>query len=219
MKQLVLLSILVTFLYAQNPNVYSSLGNVIYGSLDAVDKLKKLADYKQHEKKIDKYIENVLDLKKYGFAIDSGDYSIDKHEYLSRLRKIFKTYDYFVRNAKRSFKESIQTNNTELFTGIINSGLIDTDIYKKDILNYYLKHSDELDSNQVIVKLRNKDSLIKKHREVHQNIEADAQKAKIKRIRKKDKRQDEAFKKLLEEELLQKKKEIRENQKKELFGS
>ena len=53
MIKLLILSLLATFLMAQNPKVYSALGDVIYDNLENIERLKDIPAFSQFEKKID----------------------------------------------------------------------------------------------------------------------------------------------------------------------
>ena len=223
MKKLVILFLLATLIFAQNPNVYSALGDVIYNNVDAIEKLKHIPEFSASKEKIEKYIEDVHNIKKDGFAIESGDKSLDKDEYLNKLRELSKINDSFVRDVKTSFKESITSENNELFLATVNSGLIDTNFCKQDILEYYLNHSDDINASAVIQELLDEEAVVKKRitesRQKSRNTIEKIQADKIKRIRQRDKFRQEAIKKSLEEEVIKKKKEILENQKKELSES
>lgn len=216
MKKLVLLSLLATLALAQNPRVYSALGDIIYDNISKIEKLKQTAEFSVLESKIDKYIEDVQNTKKDGFSIESNDKNINKGEYLSKLRELSKSNDFFVREVKNYFVESIKTQDNRLFIATVNSGLIDTKAHKQEIVNYYLKHSGDIDASGVIQGFLNENVAIKKRtkkRKTHIEVNN------IKRIRQRDKRLEEAVRKSLEDELIQKKKVIRADQERELSGN
>ncbi len=219
MKKLVLLSLLATLALAQNPRVYSALGDVIYDNVSKIEKLKQIAEFSILESKIDEYVEDVRNAKKDGFSIESKDKNINKGEYLGKLRELSKSNDFFVIEVKNYFVESIKTQDNRLFTAIINSGLIDTKAHKQEIVNYYLKHSSDLDASEVIQGFLDEDVAIKKRTKTSKEIKKHIEASNIKRIRQRDKRLEEAVKKSLEDELIQKKKVIRENQERELSGN
>ncbi|MCF6310201.1 MAG: hypothetical protein L3J19_07010 [Sulfurimonas sp.] len=214
MKKLIFLSLLATLALAQNPRVYSALGDVMYDNVEKIEKLKNIAEFSILQSKIDKYVEDVRNTKKDGFSIESKN--IDKSEYLTKLRKLSKTNDFFVRDVKKYFIESIEIQDNRLFTATVNSGLLDTKAHKQEIINYYLKHSDDLDASGVIQSFLDENSAIKKRTKANKDINKNIEISKIKRIRQRDKRLEEAVRKSLEEELIQKKNKIRQYQKKEL---
>ena len=49
MKITIILSLLATFLMAENPKVYSALGDVIYDNVDNITKLQSIDSYKIHD--------------------------------------------------------------------------------------------------------------------------------------------------------------------------
>jgi hypothetical protein len=218
MKKLVILSLLTTLLFAQNPRVYSALGDVVYDNVQSIEKLKYISEFSTEKEKIEEYVKDVNETKKDGFAVESKNESINKSSYLDKLRELSKMNDYFKRAVRENFKSSIQNENSELFSKIVNSGLIDINSYKQDIKTYYSKHSDEIDPSGVIQNILDEDASLKiqsKAKLIDKNIQEDN----IKRIRAKDKIQQEAIQKSLEKEVNKKKQEIREYQKKELLGN
>jgi len=70
MIKIILLSLLSTLLIAQNPNIYSALGDVIYDNVEKIEKLKKekvqikskISEINNLKAEIDK-IKQVLSLK------------------------------------------------------------------------------------------------------------------------------------------------------------
>ena len=103
---------------------------------------------------------------------------------------------------------------------MIDYGLLDTAEYKEEILDYYSKHSQEMEPSEIIKTFLNekkeKQKIIQERIKVIKTSKKDIEAARIKRIRQRDKEKEEAVIKLLDEEVTQKKKDIRENQKKEL---
>ncbi|PHQ65144.1 MAG: hypothetical protein COB99_05715 [Sulfurimonas sp.] len=222
MIKLLILSLLATYLIAGNPKVYSALGDVIYDNVDNIEKLKKIAEFSQFEKKIDSYVKEVYEAKDVGYAIEAGDKTKDKKEYLQTIRELSKTNDFFHRTTVTSYKSSITNQNNELFSNTINSGLIDTKKYKAKILEYYFAHCTDMNTSGVIKKYLDEDEQLKRKEIVAKKstlTKKQIQEAKIKRIRKKDKAKQELIQKALEEELIKKKSEIRKEQIEELTKS
>ncbi len=216
MKILLLITLLTLQLFAVNPKVYSALGDKLYDNLEYIDALQNNIEFKMYKKEILEYLFDVKSLKGIGFQIDKGESPITKKEYLKNLRKLSKTNDFFVKTVNKIFQRSIIKENSREFLNMVNTGLVDTDRYKDDIKEYYYKHKNELDiSGSVIEKFVQEDTKNKK-RVYTGPTKEEIQKAKIERIRAKDKEKQEAIVKSLEKELLLKKKKIREEQKKEL---
>jgi len=201
------------------PNVYSALGDVIYGNIDSIVKLQELDAFKSFSEKINNYSKSVEKSKAIGFDIESGDKYIDKATYLEKLRTLSKENDYFVRSVKSAYQSSIERQDSKLFLETVNSGLVDTDKNRDQIVEYYLKHSQDINASGVIQKYLDEDAQLKKKKKSYDYAKAKRlhDEAKIRRIREEDKKKQAELEKELTEEVKQKKIEIRENQKKELF--
>ncbi len=241
MKKIVIMSLLATILIANNldvnstqksdvnatqkvkterfPNVYSALGNIIYSNVANIVKLKELNSFKSFSEKIDDYSKNVEKLKSIGFKIESGDKSIDKSTYLKSLRALSKENDYFVRSVKNAYATSIQKQDSDLFVQAVNSGLIDTEKNREQIVEYYLSHSQDINASGIIQKYLDEDAMLKLKKKSYSYEKAKKlrDEAKVRRIREEDKKKQAQLEKELTEEVKQKKLEIIENQKRELF--
>jgi hypothetical protein len=219
MKTILLISILTTLLLAQNPKIYTTLGDTIYDNANKITKLKELSSFSKYSEQITKYISDIDKTKQLGFDIESGKTAIKKDEYLKQLRELSKTNDFFVRAVKKSFELSIKNKDNELFTWTINSGLLQTQDYKKDIIDYYCINREDINSSGLIQKYLDEDSKLIKHidKKIKKQLATDKkQDAKIKRIRAKDLAEQEAVNKSLEDDMKRKKAEIIKEQKKEL---
>lgn len=216
MKFLVILSLLATLLTAQLPNVYSSLGDEIYTSVENVKKLKEIASYADLKDRINKYIEDVEQAKKDGIAIDEGKNEKSKGEYLKKLRELSKEYAYFQRSANSSFNSAIKNNDNSLFLEVVNSGILDMGAYKKEILSYYKKHSDEIKASGLLEALLNEETKRKEWQKANSVTKKDLDMNKIKRLRANDKLQEAQEIKRLDAQVKEKKKQIREYQQREL---
>ena len=213
MKFFVILSLLATLIFSQTPNVYSSLGDKIYASVNNMENIKRLPEFSHLQDKIDNYLLDVEKARKDGIAIDSGDNATDNKVYLKKLRELSSEYDYFKRSVYSSFKSSIKDSDSRLFSSVVNSGMMDVKEHKKDILDYYYRHSDEINPSGVIEELVNEDAKTKKRRKTSRvSVESD----KIKRLRANDKLQEAAEIRRLEAELKERKRQIREYQQREL---
>ena len=219
MYKLFLLSFFAIVLFAQNPKVYSALGDVIYDNVDNIAKLSKIDEYKIYKQKIQKYVNQVKLTKMMGFSLENGDKSINPKEYLDKLRKLSAENDFFVRSVDASFHEALERNNSALFYQIINSGLLNTQRYKKSIIDYYFQHSQEISTEGLIQKYLDEDAKLKAKREAQKRrykSRKELERERIRRIRERDKKAQEALEKKLDEKLKKKKEQIREYQKEEL---
>jgi hypothetical protein len=219
MYKLLLIILTFTFLSANNPKPYAALGDVIYNNVDKIEALSYLDSYSLYAKEIDTYVSEVKEAKVEGIKLEMGEPSISKKDYLNRLRKLSKTNDYFVRGIRSNFKNSMSTNNYKLFSVVINSGLMDTEKHKNEIIDYYYKHQDQIDPKGVIEEFLNKDAKLKALKEAQRRkykTKKMLEEEKIKRIRAEDKEAQKALELKLQKELENKKLKIREEQKKEL---
>ena len=210
---------MATFLSAHNPNPYSALGDVIYDNVSNIESLKQIDSYRLYADDIDKYVSEVDEAKIQGYELEKAATSKTKNEYLNRLRTLSKTNDYFLRSINNKYKESMKKDDYKLFLQIINSGLINTQKKKKEIINYYYKNKENIDSTGVIdtfleedAKLRLNKDRQKKHYKTKKQLEAE----KIKRIRENDKAAQKKLEEDLQKDLNTKKAEIRKIQRKEL---
>ena len=201
------------------PNVYSALGDVIYGNVDKIVKLKELDTFKSFSEKINSYAKKVEKSKAIGFDIESGNKNIDEVSYLETLRSLSKENDYFVRSVRSAYKSSIKEEDNQLFLQTVNSGLLNTDKKRDQIVEYYLKHSQDINASGIIQKYLDEDAKLKTKKKTYDYAKAKKlrDEAKIRRIREEDKKKQAELEKELTEEVKQKKLEIIENQKKELF--
>ncbi len=219
MYKLILITLMATFLSAHNPNPYAALGDVIYDNVSNIESLKQIDSYRLYADDIDKYVSEVDEAKIQGYELEKAATSKTKNEYLNRLRTLSKTNDYFLRSINNKYKESMKKDDYKLFLQIINSGLINTQKKKKEIINYYYKNKENIDSTGVIdtfleedAKLRLKKDRQKKHYKTKKQLEAE----KIKRIRENDKAAQKKLEEDLQKDLNTKKAEIRKIQRKEL---
>jgi len=220
MKNIILLFAFCAFLFAKNPNIYAVLGDVIYDNAVKIEKLKTVSEYVESLDMLNKYLEDVNKTKEMGFKVQSGDKSVNTKEYLNKLRELSKTNDFFVRQVYKTYKTALETEDSWLLTQMINSGLMDTDKYKDEIVKYYMTHSDVMDTEGVIQKYLDEDEKLRKQQEALREKSAlskeEMQRARIKRLRENDKLKQEAVQKSLEQEVSKEKTKIRENQLKEL---
>ncbi len=210
---------LTALLFAKNPAIYAALGDVIYDNVGKVEKLKDSSTYAPYVKEIEKYVGDVQKAKENGLLLELSEAPITKKEYLNTLRKLSKTNDYFMRSANANYVASMRDNNFTLFSDMINSGIIDTQEHKQEIIDYYFQHSDDINATGVIQNYLDEDAKLKEKRDAlskHYKSKKMLEQEKIDRIRENDKSEQERLEKQLQEEVKKKKLEIREYQKKEL---
>jgi hypothetical protein len=208
----ILALLLLATLLSANPKIYSALGDVVYDNVEKIKELKNIKELQEYESEIDRYVISVYAAKKMGFSADINSEDLDKKEYLNRLRKLSKTNDMFYKYVQDLYKESIEKEDAKLWQKLINSGLIDTQRYKYEILEFYFAHSSELDEQGVVKEFLDRDKDLKtKNTKKNTSIllNEEAQEDKIKSIRKKDKLKQEKTQKTLEDEQKKKKAEIK----------
>ena len=220
MKKLLILFLFTTFLWGQNPQAYAALGDVIYDNAKGIKKLQSINSFSVLKPKIEKYLLDVSETKKYGFALDNNKDATTKKEYLNKLRELSKTNDFFVRSARSTYRSALQNNDSQLFSKLLNTGLIDIKSNLTQIKTYYEQHSDEINATQYVKNFFDEDEKLKqealKSKKPHITKEQ-LEELRIKRIRENDRAKREALKKALDEEAIRKKIKIREEQKKELL--
>jgi hypothetical protein len=218
MYKLILLLCITLILEAKNPYPYSALGNVIYDNVSKVRDLQYIGEFAPYEEKINNYVARVKKVKSTGYALEKGDYK-DKMAYLTKLRALAKEYDAIRRSVELAYEKALKNDDVVLFNKVINSGLLDTDKYKKEIIDFYFEHMDTMSANGIIDSYLKEDAKLRAKRAAKRKrylSKKQKELERIKRIRRNDKQQQERLEKELEFELKKKKKEIREYQKREL---
>ena len=219
MYKTIFLILLTTILTATYPKPYAVLGNVIYDNAINIEKLHSIDECKLNKSEIQKYIDKVNETKKYGYALEQKKANKDKKVYLDKLRALSKINDQYLREAKAAYKRSMNKNNYKLFTKIINSGVVDIEENKDEIIDYYYKHSEDINASGVIESVLAEDAKLKARKEAlkrHNRTKKELELEKIKRIRENDRLAKSKLEKELQLNLDKKKREIREKQKKEL---
>lgn len=219
MYKLFLISILTTFLAAANPKPYAALGDTIYNSVKVIEGLKELDAYTVYMDDINTYLASVADAKKLGYLIEQGKAPNEKKNYLNKLRKLSQTNDYYLRSIETVYKTALKEKEFDLFSAIINGHYIDTNEHKKEIIDYYFAHQEDINSSGIIDTFLEEDAALKARKEAQKKrskTKKQLEEEKIKRIRANDKSNQERVEKELEKDLETKQLQIREDQKKEL---
>jgi hypothetical protein len=219
MNKILIITFLVTLLNASYPKLYSALGDIIYDNVDKIEKLQNIKEYDVYKKEISDYVAEVQKTKEKGFEIISSDNKEDKKAYLTTLRKLSKQNDFFIRSVQSNYRKSIENEDSQLFSKLINSGLLDTQEHKQEIIDYYFEHEEDINATGVIQSYLDADAKLKSKRDAQAakyKTKKMREAEKIKRIRKNDIEAQKALEKKLQEEVNKKKLEIRQNQKIEL---
>ncbi|MBL4730936.1 MAG: hypothetical protein JKY28_06205 [Sulfurimonas sp.] len=219
MQKLLLLFIFSFSLFGNNPKVYTQLGDAIYDNVEKIRALKNIDAYKGFEDKIDAYYKKVHEARQFGFEVQHGSKRDLKLEYLENIRKLSKVNEYFFKRVKSGFHSSVKIQNSSLFLGTVNSGLLDTQKNKNKIMKYYNKHKGSINPEGVIQGFLD-EAYAKKHKKRYKRkikTKKQLQEEKMQRLRENDKIKAEALEKKLTTELRAKKQKIRQDQERELF--
>lgn len=216
MKTIIILFLFATLSLAENPRVYSSLGDTIYNNVDSISKLKDIGTFSYKKDKIENYVKEVEKNRELGFLIESGK-SKEKGLYLKKLRELIEINNQYVKYVYINFKGAVKAEDSPLFIDLVNSGLLDTKKHKSEIINYYTSHTNEVEKSGVIAEVLAEEEVIKKRRAARTLTHKQKEAKKIKRIKARDKAKADAIAKSLEEELLKQKRDIRANQARELL--
>ena len=211
--------LLSTLLFAQNPIAYAALGDVIYDNVDKIENLKNIDEYQIYDEKIDTYVENVKEAKEEGFALENGSDSVTKQAYLNKLRALAKTNDFFVRSVASSYDAAKKQEDSRRFSQLINSSLLDVSERKKEIVDYYFAHAQDMNTTGLIQSYLDADAKLRAKKEAQQKrykSKKEREAERIRQIRENDRRTKEKLENKLQKELKEKKLEIREYQKEEL---
>lgn len=219
MYKILIITLLTTLLNASYPKVYSALGDVIYENAEKIEKLEDIEIYSIYKVDIEKYVTEVNKTKEEGFTLESAADKEAQKAYLTSLRALSKQNDFFTRSAQSNYKNAIKEENSFLFSQLINTGLIDTQKHKEEIIDYYFKHAEDINASGVIQSYLDEDALLKEKKDAQsakyktkKMLEAE----KIKRIRQNDIDAQKKLEKKLQDEVNKKKLQIRTDQKKEL---
>lgn len=219
MYKLVLLLLLTHLLNASSPKIYAALGDKIYDNVEKINTLKNLDAFYHLKKEIEFYVQEVADTKEKGFTAQSTNQTDLKKSYLMQLRKLSKENDHYLRTTQHYYENSLKNRDNELFIGVVNSGLIDNAVHKQEILEYYYKYLNDIKISGSLESIVQEDKILKQKRNisaVNKKTKRMKEDEKIRRIRENDLEAQKSLEDKLQEEVNQKKVEIRNNQKEEL---
>ena len=219
MYKFILILLFTISLNASNPKPYATLGDIIYNNAQKIEKLQFISSFQLEKNAINKYIKELKATRQYGFELEKKKANRNKNVYLNKLRKLSKTNDYYLRNAKTIYSKAMKEKDYKLFSEIVNSGLINLEENKKKIVNYYYKHTAYIKNEGIIKELVDEDIKRKAKRRAlrrRYKTKKDLELEKIERIRKNDKLEKLKLEEELQKDLQKRKLEIRVNQEQEL---
>ncbi len=204
---------------SKNPKVYAALGDIIFDNVAKIEALKDIELFEPLSTNIEDYSQEVSTVKALGYEIESGNKRLEKEEYLNKLRTLSKEHDFYLRTVQSAYKASMKKNDFELFSKLVNSGLVDTTKRRDEIIEYYMKHSEDINASGVIQNYLEEDKKLKQQAKSYDYEKAKKlrEEEKIRRIREEDRKKQAELERTLSEEVKRKKREIIENQKKALF--
>ncbi|SFV65521.1 hypothetical protein MNB_SM-6-71 [hydrothermal vent metagenome] len=208
-----------TLQLSANPKVFARLGDVIYDNAVKIKKLKKIEGFRGYKGVIDNYIKEVNAAKEDGYLIDKSGTEIPKTTYLKKLRELIKKNDNFIRIVEQTYERAKIEENSRLFSQVINTGLINTDEHKKEILDYYFAHAKDMNTTGLIQSYLDEDAKLRAKKEAQRKrykTKKEREAERIREIRERDRIEKERLEKKLQRELQQKKEQIREYQEEEL---
>lgn len=171
------------------------------------------------ETSIDSYITSAQSAKKMGLALDAKTDGIDAKSYLKVLRELSIERDTIISSSRDRFKEAIADEDGVTVNGMLSNGIINAENYKKELLNYYEEFGEDQNLSNVeplyleyLASLKKDDNVLLSQ----EQIEALDNKARVTRMREKNKAKSEALARSVEEQKKQDKKEVLDEQKKAL---
>jgi hydroxymethylpyrimidine pyrophosphatase-like HAD family hydrolase len=164
-------------------------------------------------------VKEVQRVKQLGLAAEISNSSAEMKTYLEELRRLSKQNDFFVRSVQTNYDKALKYQQSELFLGVVNSGLMDISAKKQEILDYYYEHELTLTPSGRLEELVNEDKILKQRRDsshARNKTKKMIEDKKIKRIRENDLQAQKELEAKLQEEVNKKKLKIRETQKEAL---
>lgn len=129
---------------AENPKIYSGLGDLIYDDMESMSRLSDIKAMTKYNESIDTYLEKCQTVRQSGFDLEKNKPTpAETKAYLNRLRSLEKEHAYYLRMTNTALLQAIQTNDYETYSELIKSGLIDIETNSEDIVGFYLQNRNE----------------------------------------------------------------------------
>jgi len=218
---LVFMPLLVLSLFAATPQPFHRLGDKLYNSVDALEKIKNLKALEKEKGMITSYLNGIKRVKEEGFVLQREPTKALRSAYLKDLRDYSKRYDAILRMLQSRYETAIENEDSALFAALVNSGFIDQKQEREAIIRYYFGHQKDIEPTGRLATIVLDAKLQKKELQKERRYDAKRAKdlAKIQRIRKEDQRKKATIEKKLQEELQKKRKELKQYEHKELSTS
>jgi hypothetical protein len=121
MLKLLVLFLTPLILLAQNPKIYSSVGDPLYDDLKSILKLSDLHSFKPHREAMKRFVTEVQEAKSEGFALDRQKDQDRAKTYLEALRALSKRNIQWRRTIKEVMAASIRTDFEARYRQIIGT--------------------------------------------------------------------------------------------------
>ncbi len=220
MKKYLFLFFTTLLLFAENPNSFAALGDVIFDNVDTFEKLESLPVMAPYYKETSAYIREAKRVKKMGFALDAKEDGVVPKEYLAALRKLSAQHDKVIQLSRNTFKEAIENEDTTTVNYMVVNGIIDPENYRSELINFYEEFGEDNNLSgielmyEVYVEATTDDSNVT--RESQAAREAREKRENIKRFEATLKARDKALEESVAEEKTREKEKVLATQKEEL---
>lgn len=212
MKRFLLLLTFTLSLFAQNPNSFSALGDVIYNDIAKFEKLKSMPSMKAYQQNIENYITAAKQTKKMGFDVDAKEEGVNAKEYLKALRELSAKHDAIIVTSRKRFSEAMNDEDSETINLMLTYGVIDPENYKTELIAYYDENGEDQNLSAVkalyeahLKSIKKDDNVTKMSDEQRETIENEAR---IKRIRARMKAKEDSLEKSVKDEQDREKKKV-----------
>lgn len=132
---------------AENPKIYSGLGDMIYDNMESMSRLSDIKAMAKYNESIDAYLEKCQEVRKNGFDLEKNKPTpVETKAYLNSLRSLEKEHAYYLRMTNAALLQAIHNNDYETYSELIKSGLIDIEKNSDNIIGFYLQNRNENNS-------------------------------------------------------------------------
>ena len=204
MKHFLLLLTFALSLFAQNPNSFAALGDVIYDDIEKFEKLKAMPSMKEYAQNIESYITTAKQTKKMGFSVDAKEEGVKAKDYLKALRELSLKHDAIIVTSRKRFDEAMTDEDSETVNLMLTYGVIDPENYKTELIAYYEEFGEDHNLSAVTPLYEEHLKSIKKEDNVTKMSDAQREaienEARLIRLRARMKAKEESLEKSVKEE-------------------
>lgn len=220
MKLWILMLWVSASLWAANPVAYSGLGDVIYNGMPKMAQLGDALAVSSHHENIAKYLAKCEHAKEEGFALDrAAAGAMDKKDYLELLRSLHNEYEFYIRTANAALNRTIEENDYEAFSELVETGLIDIEKNSEQIISFYEMHRNGVKLPEIENFIEYRKQLVeleKKEQMERKKLYDSYRQRRIDQVYARQEAKKEAHRRAVEEETRRKKEELHRQQEEEL---